>query len=94
MRFPLDADLWYEALDKRAVVNGHGQVQDISSVAMAFHCNRPLRVRMKLQISMAWPVKLGNKTKLRLVFEGVVLRTLGRLVVVTISRPEFRTARR
>jgi hypothetical protein len=29
---------------------------------------------------------------LRLVFEGIVLRTDGRLVVVTIERPDFRTA--
>jgi hypothetical protein len=29
---------------------------------------------------------------LRLGFEGVVLRTHGSLVVVTIERPEFRTA--
>jgi len=42
---------------------------------------------------MAWPVELDNNTELRLVFEGVVVRTLGRLVVVTIARPEFSTVR-
>jgi len=94
LRFPLNADLRYEALGKGTVVNGNGWVHDISSSGMAFHADKALQVRMRLRISMAWPAKLRNETKLRLVFEGVVLRTLGRLVVVNISQPEFRTAGR
>ena len=41
---------------------------------------------------MAWPAKLDNQCTLRLGFEGVVVRTKGNLVVLTIERPEFRTA--
>ena len=41
---------------------------------------------------MAWPARLDNQCMLRLGFEGVVLRTRGSLVVLTIERPEFRTA--
>jgi hypothetical protein len=42
---------------------------------------------------MAWPATL-DYCKLRLVFEGVVLRVNGDLVIVTIMGPEFRTAGR
>jgi hypothetical protein len=60
---------------------------------MAFLADRPLQVNMRVRISMVWPAKLDNDTALRLAFEGVVLRTSSNLVVVTISRPEFYTAR-
>ena len=46
---------------------------------------------MRLKVSLAWPAKLGE-CRLRLNFEGVVLRTRGNLVVVSIERPDFRTA--
>jgi hypothetical protein len=94
LRFPLNVELRYVAIGKGTAVNGTGRVQDISSSAMAFHSDKTLHLRLRLRISMAWPAKLGNETKLRLVFEGVVLRTVGTLVVVTISRPHFRTAGR
>jgi hypothetical protein len=42
---------------------------------------------------MAWPAKL-DECLLRLVFDGVVLAVRGSLVVVTIERPNFRTAGR
>lgn len=41
---------------------------------------------------MAWPARLDNQCMLRLGFDGVVVRTHGSLVVITIERPEFRTA--
>jgi hypothetical protein len=51
----------------------------------------PLKPGMRLSISMAWPAKL-DECMLRLAFEGVVRRADGGLVVVSIERPEFRTA--
>jgi hypothetical protein len=46
---------------------------------------------MRLKVSLAWPAKLGE-CKLRLNFDGVVLRTRGDLVVLSIEHPDFRTA--
>jgi hypothetical protein len=40
---------------------------------------------------MAWPARL-DECMLRLAFEGIVLAVRGSLVVVTIERPNFRTA--
>jgi hypothetical protein len=92
LRFPLDADLWYESIGKHELVKGHGRAQDISSAALAFHADGILQVRMRLRISIGWPVMLGDKARLRLVFVGDVVMMRGNLAVVTISRREFRTA--
>jgi hypothetical protein len=48
---------------------------------------------MRLRVSMEWPAKL-DECKLRLVFEGVVLRTDRGLVIASIKHSEFRTAGR
>jgi hypothetical protein len=48
---------------------------------------------MRLRVFVAWPVRL-DECKLRLVFDGVALRARDGLVVVTIERPQFRTAGR
>ena len=92
LRFPLDADLWYESLCKRELVSGNGQAQDISSAALAFHADKTLQVGTRLRISIEWPVTLGERAKLQLVFAGAVVSVRGSLAVVTISRREFRTA--
>jgi hypothetical protein len=94
VRFPMSAGLRYEIPGTRGgePVKGTGQVLDISSRGIAFYADGPLERDQRLKVSMAWPAKLDNETTLRLVLEGVVLRTRGNLVVLSIERPEFRTA--
>jgi hypothetical protein len=68
---------------------------DVSSKGLAFHVGGPpLENGTRLKASMDWPAALDEKCKLRLVFEGTVLRTLGHFTVVSIERPEFHTAGR
>ena len=92
MRFPLDAELWYESIGKGEPVSGHGRAQDISSAALAFHADKTLQVGTRLRISIEWPVTLGERAKLQLVFAGAVVSVRGSLAVVTISQHQFRTA--
>jgi PilZ domain len=96
VRFPLDTELRYQVFQRThgGPSRGTGQVQDISSKGLAFRTDEPLEQGVQLKVSMAWPARLDNQCMLRLVFEGTVLRTHGSLVVVTIERPEFRTAGR
>jgi hypothetical protein len=91
-RFPLDADLRFQASWRGKSISGKGQVVNISSKALAFRTEGLLQPRMRLRVSVAWPAKL-NECKLRLAFEGVVLRERDGLVVATIERPQFRTSR-
>ena len=94
LRFPLDTELRYHVCG-RAHGNpnrGTGEVRDIGSRGLAFRADGPIEPGWRLSVSMAWPARLDNQCMLRLGFEGVVLRTHGSLVVITIERPEFRTA--
>ena len=95
LRFPLDTDLRYQLAGHRSTcaVSGTGRVENISSRGLAFRPDGPLEPGLRLNVSMAWPAKL-DECMLRLAFEGVVLAVRGGLVVVTIERPNFRTAGR
>ena len=93
MRFPLETELRYQIVKRGPgeLVSGTGHVVNIGSRGLAFRDDGPLQIGMRLRVSMAWPAKL-DECKLRLVFEGVVLRTHGNLVIVSIMHAEFRTA--
>jgi hypothetical protein len=96
LRFPLDTELRYQVCGRGrghgTSGRGTGQVRDIGSRGLAFHADGPIEPGWRLSVSMAWPARLDHQCILRLGFEGVVLRTHGSLVVLTIERPEFRTA--
>ena len=92
LRFPLDMDLRFQASWRGKSISGQGQVVNISSKALAFRTGGSLHPGMRLSVSVAWPAKL-NECKLRLAFEGVVLRARDGLVVATVERPQFRTSR-
>jgi hypothetical protein len=91
LRFPLDAELRYQ-VSWQGKMSGTGHVVNISSKALAFRTEGLLQPGMRLRASVAWPAKL-NECKLRLAFEGVVLRARDGLVVATVERPQFRTSR-
>jgi hypothetical protein len=96
LRFPLDIEVRFQfsGCNRRNPTRGTGRVENISSSGLAFRTDEPPKLRSRLAVSLAWPVKLDNKIMLRLMFEGVVLRVRGSLVVVSIGRPEFRIARK
>ena len=95
LRFPLDMEVRFQFswFNRRNPTRGRGKVEDISSHALAFHTDEPPKPGSRLAVSIAWPAKRDD-CSLRLVFEGRVLRASGDLVVVTIQRPEFHTARK
>lgn len=94
-RFQMDAELRYQATGRPLgdSVRGTGTLENISSKALAFRTDAPLERGTRLSVSLAWPAKLDD-CMLRLAFEGVVLRGRGNLIVMSIERPEFRTAGR
>jgi hypothetical protein len=78
---------------QRHPTQGIGKVENISSSGLAFRTGEPPEPGSHLAVSIAWPAK-RNECRLRFVFDGIVLRASGGLVVVTILRPEFRFARK
>jgi hypothetical protein len=93
LRFPLATELKYQVLRQGGgdKIRGTGIVENIGSRGLAFRADGPVTPGWRLSISMAWAAKLDD-CMLRLVFEGVILRVHDNLVVVTIERPDFRTA--
>jgi len=68
-------------------------VLDLSSKALAFSTSgQAIERGMPLKGSIPWPAALDDNCKLRLTFEGAVLRTRGNVTVVSIERTVFRTA--
>ena len=94
-RFPLDLEVRFQfaELRQRNSMQGTGKVENISSSGLAFRTDEPPEPGSHLAVSIAWPAKRDDG-RLRLVFDGLVLRASGGLVVVTILRPEFRFARK
>jgi hypothetical protein len=94
LRFPLGTELRYQksGYGHTEQTRGTGKVENISSKGLAFRADGPVEPGCQLSVSLAWPAKLDNQCLLRLALEGVVLRTRGNLVVLTILRQEFRTA--
>ena len=90
-RYRMNSDLRYEI--SRRGMRGTGRVLDLSSKALAFSTSGPAIERgTPLKVSIPWPAALDDTCKLRLTFEGTVLRTRGNVTVVSIDRTEFRTA--
>ena len=94
-RFPLDMEVLFQfaELDQRYPAQFTGKVENISSSGLAFRTDEPPEPGSHLAVSIAWPAKRDD-SRLRFVFDGIVLRASGGLVVVTILRPEFRFARK
>ena len=93
VRFPLDADVSFQSSERGQdnPPQGTGKAENISSSGLAFRTDEPPKPGSHLVVSIGWPAKRDG-CKLRLEFEGLVLRASGGLVVVSIHRPEFRTA--
>src|SRR5258708_24381821 len=93
-RFQMNAELPYQVAGggESDPIRGTGKVENISSKALAFRADGQLERGMRLRVSVASPATLEDQCKLRLAFEGIVLRTRGNLVVLAIQRPEIRTA--
>lgn len=94
LRFPVDMEVGFQfsGFNGRKPTQGTGKVENISSIGLAFRTDEPPKLGSRLAVYLVWPVKLDNRIMLRLVFNGVVLRVRGSLVVVSMRRPEFRIA--
>jgi hypothetical protein len=65
----------------------------MSSTGLSFTADRPLSIGQELDLSIDWPVQLGEGVQLQLVTSGVVVRSVGAIIALRIGRHEFRTRR-
>lgn len=91
-RLPVHLPLRYSVLGEQPVKNvGTGRVINMSSKGIAFTSDHTFESGAMLQLSIKWPALLENKIRLRLVVEGRVVRSDGRVTAAEIVRYEFRT---
>jgi hypothetical protein len=89
LRFPLDCEILFQVVSN-VNLRGVGRLVDISSKALSFRTETVLPLGTRLQISIPWPVRLGD-CPLKLVALGRVMNKRGEVVVVSIDLHEFRT---
>lgn len=91
-RFPLERDVRYKVLSKRSTEEaGGGKTINMSSSGILFTAEHLLVPGKRLELSISWPAQLNNKTALKLVARGRVVRCEDGRAALEIQQYEFRT---
>jgi c-di-GMP-binding flagellar brake protein YcgR len=91
-RFPIEQEIRYRPVTRRQQdEGGSGKTVNMSSSGILFETQAGLAPGKHLEVSVAWPAQLNNKTPLKLVARGRVVRVDDRLAALEIQHYEFRT---
>lgn len=91
-RFPIEREVRYRVLNKRSNEDaGDGKTINISSSGILFSSVHVLVPGRKLELAISWPAQLDNKTALKLVARGRVVRFEHGRAAIEILQYEFRT---
>ena len=91
-RFPIEQEIRYRAVTRRQQdQGGSGKTVNMSSSGILFETQTDLAPGKQLEVSVAWPAQLNNKTPLKLVARGRVVRVDDRRAALEIQHYEFRT---
>jgi hypothetical protein len=91
-RFPIEREVRYKVLNKRSnEETGDGKTVNISSSGILFTVEHMLLPGRRMELAISWPAQLNNKTALKLVARGRVVRFEGGRAAIEIQQYEFRT---
>jgi hypothetical protein len=91
-RFPIEREVRYRVLNKRSSEEvGDGKTVNISSSGVLFTVEHMLLPGRRMELAISWPAQLNNKTALKLVARGRVVRFEGGRAAIEIQQYEFRT---
>lgn len=91
-RFPIEREVRYRVLNKRSSEEtGDGKTVNISSSGVLFTVEHMLLPGRRMELAISWPAQLNNKTPLKLVARGRVVRFEGGCAAIEIQQYEFRT---
>jgi hypothetical protein len=92
VRFPIEREVRYRVLNKRSSEEiGDGKTVNISSSGVLFTTDHMLLPGRRMELAISWPAQLNNKTALKLVARGRVVRFEGGRAAIEIQQYEFRT---
>ncbi len=91
-RFPIEREVRYRVLNKRGgEETGDGKTLNISSSGVLFTTQHVLLPGRRLEVAISWPAQLNNRTALKLVARGRVVRFEDGRAAIEILQYEFRT---
>jgi hypothetical protein len=91
-RFPIEREVRYKVLSKRSAdETGSGKTVNMSSSGVLFTADHFLLPGKRVEVSISWPAQLNNKTALKLVARGRVVRCEDGKAALEIQQYEFRT---
>ncbi len=91
-RFPIEREVRYKVLSKRSADEaGNGRTVNMSSAGVLFTAEHFLLPGKRVEVSISWPAQLNNKTNLKLVARGRVVRCEDGKAALEIQQYEFRT---
>jgi hypothetical protein len=91
-RYPIDAELVYQLVRHgQAVETGHGRTLNVSSSGILFEAACALPRGAPIELSIAWPARLGDVVALKLCVTGRTVRCQNNCTAVLIQRHIFRT---
>ena len=89
-RYPITAELEYRAVGEGGrVVHGTGQCLNLSTGGVLFETGEPLEAGMRVELAIAWPVRLNDSLALNLRVSGRISRSSGTSHAMRIREHEF-----
>jgi hypothetical protein len=91
-RYPIERELRYKVLSKRSGNEaGSGKTIDMSSRGISFTTEHPLIPGKTIEMAISWPAQLDNKTALKMIARGRIVRCAQGVAAIEIQQYEFRT---
>jgi hypothetical protein len=90
-RFPFQQKVIYKVGTGKNVVQNAGETVNIGSRGVLFTSEQPLPLGTTVEIAIDWPVLLDDAVSLRLVINGLVVRSGPNETAVSTRRYVFRT---
>ena len=90
-RYDIRLDLRCKLMESGEVLAG--STCDISSYGVRFRVERGLALGERVELSLAWPIRLDERCPLQLMLHGYVTRSDALGTVVVVTRYEFRLLR-
>jgi hypothetical protein len=89
-RYPIAAELEYRAVaEDGSLLRGSGQSINLSASGVLFEAKHTLAPGTRIELSIAWPVRLNDSVALNLCVSGRVSRSDGLSCAVRIREHEF-----
>ena len=91
-RFEIQCDLRFRVLDaRRHLPQQSGKTINMSSKGVLFESTFDLPVGKRVELMIAWPARLNEKCRLKMVAVGRIIRAGDGRVAAVIQKHEFRT---